>query len=76
MKRIIALTTALIMIIAVFAGCGGSDNGNNSAAEEKSVNLGDVLTAVNEAFPNQQRTLKRLLPLTTLKIITTSAPMM
>ena len=67
MKRIIALTTALIMIIAVFAGCGGSDNGNNSAAEEKSVNLGDVLTAVNEAFPESTKDAETLASVDDLK---------
>lgn len=50
MKRIIALTMAILMIAAVFAACGDSKEDTKTTDDTKSVDLNAVLDDINTQF--------------------------
>lgn len=54
MKKIIALTMAALMMIAVFAGCG------SEKSESKAASLNEVLTQINKDFPDATKGLTEL----------------
>ena len=53
MKKLIALTMALLMVLGLFAGC--SDSGNNTSAV-KTIEAGKLIMSTNAAFPPYEMT--------------------
>ena len=53
MKKLIALTMALLMVLCLFAGC--SDSGNNTSAV-KTIEAGKLIMSTNAAFPPYEMT--------------------
>ena len=53
MKKIIAIALAAVMMIAVLAGCGGADSNND-------VKLSEVLSEINEKYPDSTSGLTEL----------------
>ncbi len=58
MKKLIAAALAALMMVAAFAGCGGSDDKKDDAKE--SVKLADVISEVNDEFSDATKGLSAI----------------
>lgn len=65
MKRILALTMAVLMMAAVLVACGGSKDGGKSDSSAKSVDLPAVLADINSKFDISESTVDGLKKLET-----------
>lgn len=65
MKRIIALTLAVLMIAALFAACGGDKKEEGNSNDAKSVDLTAVMNDINSQFDISESTVQGLKKLET-----------